>query len=123
MAEDGLSTEQKASVLREISEGYAAISSLRETTMRRRAQMAQLAARPATAAAEAAAEAAAAAAALPFGEVARTRLPKVRTAAGYATLRALLRLHGVDRLRGELAALGLVGADGQLGTDTLPLDL
>ena len=110
----GITTEQKASVLREVSEGYAAITSMREATMRRRAQVAQLATRPATAVAEAT---------LPFSEVAETRLPKVRTAAGYATLRALLRAHGVERLRGELAARGLVGDDGLLTTGTQPFNL
>ena len=56
--------------------------------------------------------------------MAQRRLPKVRTAAGYATLRALLRAHGVDRLRGELAAKGLVGDDGEgLGLGSGPLTL
>ena len=42
----GLSTEQSAAIVREVSEGYAAISSMREATMRRREQVAQLAPRP-----------------------------------------------------------------------------
>ena len=37
----GLSTEQSAAIVREVSEGYAAISSMREATMRRREQVAQ----------------------------------------------------------------------------------
>ena len=108
----GISAEQQASVLREVSEGYAAIASMREATMRRRAQIAQL--RSAIAGEEAA---------RPFSEVALSRLPKVRTAAGYATLRALLRDHGVDRLRDELAEKGLVGDDGLLTTGTKPFNL
>ena len=109
----GISSEQQASVLREVSEGYAAIASMREVTLRRRAQIAQL--RSAIAGEEAAAR--------PFSEVAPSRLPKVRTAAGYATLRALLRDHGVERLRDELAAQGLVGDDGLLTTGTKPFNL
>ena len=80
--------------------------------MRRRAQIAQL--RSAIAGEEAA---------RPFSEVALSRLPKVRTAAGYATLRALLRAHGVERLRDELAEKGLVGDDGLLTTGTKPFNL